>query len=439
MEPITTGWLMILLVFCLLVLGLPVAFAMFIAGAIGHIIVVGYMQAIFSIPIVFYENMSRGVLVVVPIFVLMGMFAWKSGLADDAFEAAQKWVSSIPGGLAQATILAGAAFAAACGTTIASCAALGKICVPAMRKAGVDEKLGLGAVAATAALSVMIPPSIIMPIYAVITEQSVGKLLIAGILPGVVATLIFMIQIFIMVKRKPQLVPAMTGVSWRERLLSLRKVWGIVLLFFIVMGGIYSGIVTPNEAASVGAFGALLIGLSTRRLKWKEGVLSSLRDTASITCSVLILTVCALYFSHFLVLSRLPTEVTQYITNLSAPPLAILVGILLIYTFLGCILDSLSMILLTMPIVYPAILRLGYDPIWFGVIIVMMVELAALTPPFGINLFVLKSAVPDAEMKTIIQAVFPFIIADFIIIAIYVAFPQIALFLPNMMTKDVLR
>jgi tripartite ATP-independent transporter DctM subunit len=429
---------MMLLVLCLLVLGLPVAFSMFIAGAIGHIIVVGYMQAIFSIPIVFYENMSRGVLVVVPIFVLMGMFAWKSGLADHAFEAAQKWVSSIPGGLAQATILAGAAFAAACGTTIASCAALGKICVPAMRKAGVDEKLGLGAVAATAALSVMIPPSIIMPIYAVITEQSVGKLLIAGILPGIVATLIFMIQIFIMVKRKPQLVPAMTRVSWRERLLSLRKVWGIVLLFFMVMGGIYSGIVTPNEAASVGAFGALLIGLATRRLNWKE-VLSSLRETASITCSVLILTVCALYFSHFLVLSRLPTEVTRFITNLSVPPLAILVGILLLYTLLGCILDSLSMILLTMPIVYPAILRLGYDPIWFGVIVVMMVELAALTPPFGINLFVLKSTIPDVKMQTIFQAVFPFIIADFIIIAIYVAFPQISLFLPNMMTKHVLR
>jgi len=439
MEPVTIGWLMIILVFCLLVMGLPVAFAMFIAGAIGHIIVVGTMQAIFSIPVVFYENMSRGTIVVVPIFVLMGMFAWKSGLADNAFEAAQKWVSSIPGGLAQATILAGAAFAAACGTTIASCAALGRICVPAMRKAGVDEKLGLGAVAATAALSVMIPPSIIMPIYAVITEQSVGKLLIAGILPGAVATLIFMIQIFIMVKLKPELVPTMTGVPWRERFMSLRKVWGIVLLFFLVMGGIYSGIVTPNEAASVGAFGALLIGLATRRLNWKEGILGSLRDTASITCSVLILTVCALYFSHFLVLSRLPTEVTRFITNLSVPPLVILIGILLLYTFLGCILDSLSMILLTMPIVYPAILKLGYDPIWFGVIVVMMVELAALTPPFGINLFVLNSAVPDAKMQTIIQAVFPFIIADFIIIAIYVAFPEIALLLPNMMTKDVPR
>jgi C4-dicarboxylate transporter DctM subunit len=439
MEPITTGWLMILLVLCLLVLGLPVAFAMFIAGAIGHILVVGYAQAIFSIPVVFYENMSTGTIIVVPIFVLMGMFAWKSGLADDAFEAAQKWVSSIPGGLAQATILAGAAFAAACGTTIASCAALGRICVPAMRKAGVDEKLGLGAVAATSALSVMIPPSIIMPIYAVITEQSVGKLLIAGILPGAIATLVFMVQIFFMVKLKPRLVPPMTGVPWGERLLSLRKVSGIVILFFMVMGGIYSGIVTPTEAASVGAFGALLIGLATRRLNWKEGILGSFRDTASITCSVLILTVCALYFSHFLVLSRLPTEVTRFITDLSAPPLAILVGILLIYTLLGCILDSLSMILLTMPIVYPAILRLGYDPVWFGVIVVMMVELAALTPPFGINLFVLKGAVPDAEMKTIFQAVLPFIVADFIIIAIYVAFPQISLFLPNMMTKEVLR
>jgi len=438
-EPVTIGWLMTILVLGLLVLGLPVAFAMFIAGAIGHVIVVGPMQAIFSIPVVFYENMSRGTIVVVPIFVLMGMFAWKAGLADDAFEAAQKWVSNIPGGLAQATILAGAAFAAACGTTIASCAALGRICVPAMRKAGVDEKLGLGSVAATAALSVMIPPSIIMPIYAVITEQSVGKLLIAGILPGIVATLIFMSQVFIMVKRKPQLVPKMTGVSWRERVLSLRKVWGIALLFFLVMGGIYSGIVTPNEAASVGAFGALLIGLSTQRLNWKEGVVGSLKDAASITCSVLILTVCALYFSHFLILSRLPTEVTRFITNLSMPPVVVLIGILALYTVLGCILDSLSMILLTMPVVYPAILKLGYDPIWFGVIIVMMVELAALTPPFGINLFVLKSAVPDAKMETIIQAVFPFILADFLILVIYVAFPQIALLLPNMMTKDVLR
>ena len=439
MEPITTGWVMILLVLGLVVLGLPVAFAMFIAGAIGHFLVVGTMQAIFSIPVVFYDNMSRGTIMVVPLFILMGMFAWKSGLADNAFEAAQKWVSKIPGGLAQATILAGAAFAAACGTTIASCAALGRICVPAMRKAGVDEKLGLGTVAATSALSVMIPPSIIMPIYAVVTEQSVGKLLIAGILPGAVATLIFMIQIFFWVKWKPQIAPPMTGVPWRERLMSLRKVWGIILLFFIVMGGIYSGLVTPTEAAAVGAFGALLIGLGARRLNWKEGILSSFRDTASITCSVLILAVCALYFSHFLVLSRLPTEVARFVTSLEAPPLVILVGILLIYTLLGCILDSLSMILLTMPIVYPAILRLGYDPIWFGVIIVMMVELAALTPPFGINLFVLKSAVPDAKMKTIIQAVGPFIIADFIIIAIYVAFPQIALFLPNLMTKDVPR
>lgn len=438
MEPITAGWLMILLVLCLLVLGLPVAFSMFIAGAIGHILVVGYLQAVFSIPVVFYDNMSRGTLIVVPLFVLMGMFAWKSGLADSAFEAAQKWVSNIPGGLAQATILAGAAFAAACGTTIASCAALGRICVPAMRKAGVDEKLGLGSVAATAAISVMIPPSIIMPIYAVITEQSVGKLLIAGILPGVVATLIFMILIFFKVKWNPQLVPAMTGVPWRERLLSLRKVWGIILLFLIVMGGIYSGIVTPTEAASAGALGALLIGIGSRRLNW-EGVLSSFRDTATITCSVLILTVCALYFSHFLVLSRLPTEVTRFIANLSAPPVIILVGILLIYILLGCILDSISMILLTMPIVYPAILKLGYDPIWFGVIIVMMVEVAALTPPFGINLFVLRSAVPDAKMQTIIQAVIPFIFADFIIIAIYVAFPQISLLLPNMMTKAVLR
>lgn len=440
MEPTVVGWLMIAVLIGFLILGIPVAFAMFIAGAIGHILVVGYKQAVFSIPIVFYDKMSMGTLVVIPLFILMGMFAWKSGLADDAFEVARKWVSRFPGGLAQATIVAGAAFGAACGTTIASCAALGKICVPAMRKAGVNEELGIGSVAASAALSVMIPPSIIMPLYAIITEQSVGKLLIAGILPGILAALIFMVLILIMCKRNPNLAPPLKeAVPWKERIVSLRRIWGIALLFLLVMGGIYSGVVTPSEAGAVGAFGALVIGLATRRLPLKAGVAGSFRDSAQLTCNILLLTVCALYFSHFLALSRVPVEVSQFVTQMAVPRFAILAGILLMYLVLGCIIDTISSMLLTLPIVFPAIVGLGFNPIWFGVILVLMVELGALTPPFGINLFILRATLPEVKMQTIIRSVIPFILTDILILAIYVAFPQIALVLPNMMFKPIIR
>lgn len=432
MEPIVIGWIMLAVVVAFIIFGLPVAFAMFIAGALGHIFVVGWERTIFSIPIVFYDKMSWVVLLVVPLFILMGMFAWKSGYADDAFDAGAKWVSRLPGGLAQATIVAGAAFGAACGTTIASCAALAKTCVPAIRKAGIDEKLGLGAISAAAALSVMIPPSIIMPLYGIITETSIAPLLIAGIIPGVIAALIFMLLIFVMVKIKPQLAPTRPDVTWKERLLSLKKIWGIALLFFVVIGGIYSGLVTPSEAGGLGAFGALVIGVATKRLK-KADIIESIEETVKISCTVLILTICALYFAHFLAQSRVPATVSIFLTSLPAPRLLILIGILLMYTVLGCILDTGSSMLLTMPIIFPAIISFGYSPIWFGVIIVQMVELGALTPPFGINLFIMKGSLPEVPTSTIIRSVVPFILTDFVILAIYVAFPQIALFLPNLM------
>ena len=432
MEPIVIGWIMLAVVVAFIIFGLPVAFAMFIAGALGHIFVVGWERTIFSIPIVFYDKMSWVVLLVVPLFILMGMFAWKSGYADDAFDAGAKWVSRLPGGLAQATIVAGAAFGAACGTTIASCAALAKTCVPAIRKAGIDEKLGLGAISAAAALSVMIPPSIIMPLYGIITETSIAPLLIAGIIPGVIAALIFMLLIFVMVKIKPQLAPTRPDVTWKERLLSLKKIWGIALLFFVVIGGIYSGLVTPSEAGGLGAFGALIIGVATKRLK-KADIIESVEETVKISCTVLILTICALYFAHFLAQSRVPATVSIFLTSLPAPRLLILIGILLMYTVLGCILDTGSSMLLTMPIIFPAIISFGYSPIWFGVIIVQMVELGALTPPFGINLFIMKGSLPEVPTSTIIRSVVPFILTDFVILAIYVAFPQIALFLPNLM------
>ena len=433
MEPVTIGWIMILGVIVLLLSGLPVAFAMFIAGAIGHILLVGLNHTIASIPIIFYDKMSTFTLGVIPLFILMGLLASAAGFADDAFDAGKKWVGRFPGSLAQATIAAGTAFGAACGTTIAACAAFARIAIPPMREAGVDEKLAIGAVAAAAPLSAMIPPSVLMPLYGVITDTPMGKLLIAGLIPGIVAATVMMLVIFIMVKVKPELAPPTTPVPWRERFASLKGLVGILVVFILVLGSIYTGVITPTEAGAVGALGALVVGLVTRRLKWRTGILPSLIESAKLTSSILIICVCAIYFSHFLALSRVPYEISTYLVGLEVPGIVILIGALLINACLGCIMDTLSILLLTMPIIFPAILSLGYDPIWFGVLMVQMAEIGALTPPFGLNLFVLRGSLPDVTMGTIIRSVIPFIGMYFLILAIYIAFPQIALWLPSKM------
>jgi tripartite ATP-independent transporter DctM subunit len=432
-QPMTVGWIMLAAMIVVLFMGLPVSFGLLLVGIVGYWVLEGPARAITILGIVPYEKVSNYPLSVIPLFILMGHLAYQAGFATSMYGAAQKWIGHIPGSVAQATVLGGAMFGAACGSGLASCATLGKICIPVMRKFGIDDKLALGSVAAVGGLAQMIPPSILMVIYAIITDQSVSKLLIAGIIPGIVAALCFMVLIYIMVKRNPQLAPKpLTGVTWKERIISLKDTWGIGMLAFIVMGGIYSGIFTPTEAGALGAFGALFLGLITGRLTLK-GFVAAVLETTKTTAMIFLIIATAMIFGHFLGISRIPSEVSELLMTLKAPRFVILMGVLGLYIIGGMFIDMLAFIFLTLPIIYPALTALGYDPLWFGVITVFMCELALITPPFGLNLFILRGMVPDVTMEDIIRGVLPFVFAQFVILAIYVAFPQLATWLPSLM------
>ena len=302
-----------------------------------------------------------------------------------------------------------------------------------MRKVGVDDKLALGSVAGAGPIAQMIPPSIVMVVYAFITDQSVGKLLIAGIIPGIIAAGVFMAMIFVRCKLNPALAPPLPyKISWRERFLSLRYSWGIAMMAVIVMGGIYSGLFTPTEAGALGASGTLMLGLLSRRLKlknFKDAVMESTKTAAMI----FLIIAAAFLFGYFMGISRIPSDLSDFIVGLQVHPFVILMGVLILYIIAGMFIDMLAFAFLTLPIIFPAMVAIGYDPIWFGVITVHMFEVALITPPFGLNLFVIRGIVPDKSMRDIMGGIGWFVVMDLVTLAIYVAFPQVATWLPSMM------
>jgi tripartite ATP-independent transporter DctM subunit len=302
-----------------------------------------------------------------------------------------------------------------------------------MRKAGVDDKLALGSVAGAGPLAQMIPPSIVMVVYGFITDTSIGKLLIAGIIPGLIAAGCFMVMIYVRCRLNPRLVPLLSErVSWKERFVSLGHSWGIGMMVVIVMGGIYSGIFTPTEAGALGAAGTLILGFLSRQLtvrNFREAVMDSTKTTAMI----FLIIATAFLFSYFMGISRIPSNLSEYIVGLDVPRWVILFGVLVLYIIAGCFIDMLAFAFLTLPVIFPVIKALGYDPIWFGVITVHMFEVALITPPFGLNLFIIRSIVPDKSMREIIEGVGWFVAMDFVILGIYVAFPQVATWLPSLM------
>ena len=433
LDRATIGYFMLVAMIAVLFMGLPVAFGLLLVGIVGYWLLGGFDRTLTILGIVPYEKVSNYTLSVVPLFILMGHLAYQAGFAGSMYGTAQKWIGHLPGSAAQATVLGGAAFGAACGSGLASCATLGKICIPVMRKMGIDDKLALGCVAAVGGLAQMIPPSILMVIYAVITDQSVAKLLIAGILPGMTAAACFMLLIYIMVKRNPRLAPVpMEAVPWKERLIALKDSWGIAMLGFIVMGGIYSGVFTPTEAGALGAFGAFFLGLLTRRLKFRN-FLEAIMESTKTTAMIFLIIAAAMVFGNFLGISRIPVMVSDFILGLQMPRFFVLLGVLILYIVAGMFIDMLAFAFLTLPIIYPAITALGYDPLWFGVITVFMFELALITPPFGLNLFILRGMVPGIAMGDVIRGAFPFILIDVVILAIYVGFPKLSTWLPSLM------
>src|SRR5512136_1447858 len=435
MDPITAGILGSALLVILLFLGMPIAFVMMFVGFLG----ISYLASVHAaLPVVaktVYETAAYYPYTIIPLFILMGAFAGGAGITAKLYGSFDKWFRKLPGGLGIATIGACACFAALSGSSVAAAAAMGTIAIPEMRRFKYDPALAVGVVAAGGTLSFLIPPSLGFVVYGMLTEQSIGKLLVSGILPGIVLSLAFIVVIVIKVKVDPNLAPVTPGhVSWKEKFRALGGVWETMLVFVIVMGGIYLGFVNPTEAGAIGATALFIIVISKMKLTLKS-LSAALLEATRISVLVLFLVAGANVFSYFLALSTIPASVSAWMAALQVSKYVVLTIIIIIYLILGCFLDAISMMVLTMPVIFPVVKTLGFDPIWFGVICVIMMEAGLITPPVGLNVYTLAGVVKDVPMQTIFRGAMPFLLAMVAVVIILTFFPEIALFLPSMMGR----
>jgi C4-dicarboxylate transporter, DctM subunit len=419
--------------FLLMLLRVPVGIAMGLVGVCGFGYLIGdigpALRLLAQSPM---RTATSAEFAVIPLFLLMGAFASSSGMSRELFRAANSFMGHLRGGLGIATIAACGAFAAICGSSVATAATFSNVAYPEMRRYGYPQSFSTGVIAAGGSLGIMIPPSTVLAIYGLITEQDIGKLFIAGIVPGLVAVAMYILTINIIGIVRPNFLPTGERTPWRERIESLRDIWAVILLFIFVIGGIYGGIFTVTEAAGCGAGGAFIIAVLRRRLSradfWKSCI-----ETVRTTASVFTILIGALIFGYFLTITQTPQKLTEFLTGLGLGPYGVLALIMVMYLLLGCIMDAMAMIILTVPIVFPVIKQLGFDPIWFGVIIVMTVELGLIHPPVGMNVFVIKSVVRDVKLSTIFYGVMPFVITDILRLILLIAFPILALWLPSRM------
>ena len=418
--------------FALMLLRVPVGMAMGLVGITGYSVVAGLSPALKLVGQTSLRTVTDYTFGVIPMFMLMGAFVSVSGISRELFKAANAMIGHLRGGLGVATVLACGGFAAISGSSVATAATFSGVAYPEMRRFGYPESFSTGVIAAGGTLGAMLPPSTVLAVYAILTQQDIGKLFMAGIIPGLLAMLLYVTTVFIIVRVRPDWLPRGEATTWATRLAELKNVWSALLLFIFVIGGLYGGFFTPTEAGGVGASGAFLLGLARRKLdraKIKEALLAATR-TAAAVFTVLI---GALMFGYFLTITQTPQKITEYLTHLGVGPYGVLVLILLMYLVLGCLMDAMAMIILTVPIIFPVVQQMGFDPIWFGIIIVMTVELGLITPPVGMNVFVIKSVVPDVSFSTIFRGVSPFVFTDILRLAILILFPMLALWLPGKM------
>ncbi len=432
MGPEMTGIIGILIMFLLLALRMYIGIAMSIVGFLGMWYLIGFHSAMGILGITPLAEGSSYTLSVIPLFVLMGQFAFVSGISTDIYKTVYTWMGHLKGGLAMATILACAGFAAICGSSLATGATMGMTAIPEMKKYQYDNRLSTGCVAAGGTLGILIPPSIGFIIYGILTEVSIGKLFMAGFIPGILLALLFIATVFILCSINPKMGPRGQKTSFGMKMKSLSGTWGMLLLFIIVMGGIYMGVFTPNEAAGVGAFGALLISVLKRKMTWKK-LGECLMESGRTTAMIFLIIIGANIFSTFLGLARLPMGLADFVAGLALPKIVILYAIIIVFILLGCVMDCYAIMILTVPIIFPVIEAMQFDPIWFGVLMVIVLEMGLITPPVGLNVFVLKSAAPDIPITTIFRGIWPFLISAVVAIVLLTLFPQIALFLPSHM------
>jgi len=435
MSPLHVGLISIIAFMVLLMLRMPIAYAMALVGFAGFAYLTSPAAAFSMVANEIFTNFSSYSLGVIAMFVWMGFLAFYSGIGTKLYVFAYKLIGHYPGGLAIATQAACAVFGAICGSNTATAATIGAIALPEMNKYKYDVSLATASVAAGGVLGVLIPPSVIFIVYGIATEQSVGKLFIAGIIPGIVLMLLYMAAIYIITSRRKELGPPGAKADWQERFSALRGGLGEVLVIFLIsMGGLFIGWFTPTEAGAVGAAGVLGVALFKRSISW-EGFNKSLLDATRTTAMIMLLIAGAMIFGRLMAISRVPFELAQLAGSLPLPPFAVMAVILLIYLVLGCFIDALAMILLTIPIFYPiAVNMLGYDPIWFGVIIVLTVAMGVITPPVGMNVYIIKGIAPDIPLEMIFKGIWPFLLAIIICLAILMAFPQLATFLPGLIS-----
>jgi C4-dicarboxylate transporter DctM subunit len=432
MTPLTTGFIGIGILFIFLFSGMPIGIAMGMVGFAGFAFLRGLDSALGVLTTVPYRTFASYDFSVVPLFILMGTFCFHAGLSKDLYNTVYRWLGHFRGGLALAIVGACAGFAAVSGSSTATAATMGVVALPEMKRYGYDPALATGSVAAGGTIGILIPPSVGLIVYGIIAEQSIGRLFLAGFIPGVLEAVFYMITIFIICRLNPRLGPPGPISSWRERIVSLKSTWVILLLFVLVLGGIYFGIFTPTEAAGVGAFGAFLSALLRGKLD-RKAIQESLFETLRNTAMILIIVLGALILGYFLAISRVPFTIADTIVGLEINRYIMLIFILVFLLFLGTVIDAPAMILLVTPIFYPVAEKLGFDPIWFGIIIVRMCEMALISPPVGLNVFVIKGVAPDVPMYTIFRGIVPFLMADVCHIALLIAVPQLSLFLPSLM------
>lgn len=435
MSPLDVGLIGIALFFVLLILRMPIATAMALVGFAGFSYLVSPSAAFNMVAKEVFATFSSYSLSVIAMFVWMGFLAYYSGIGTRLYVFAYKLIGHHPGGLAIATQAACAVFGAICGSNTATAATMGAIALPEMKKYRYESSLATASVAAGGVLGVLIPPSVIFIVYGMATEQSVGKLFIAGIFPGILLMLLYMAVIYILASRNPDLAPPGPKTGWKERLSALKGgLWEVMAIFLISMGGLFAGWFTPTEAGAVGAAGVLAVSLLGRSLKW-EGFRKSLLDATRTTAMIMFMVAGAVIFGRFMAVSRVPFELASWAGALPLPAFAVMGIILFIYLVLGCFIDALAMILLTIPIFYPvAVTTLGYDPIWFGVIIVMVVAMGVITPPVGMNVYIIKGVAPEIPLETIFKGIWPFLIAIVVCCAILMVFPQVVTFLPGFLS-----
>jgi tripartite ATP-independent transporter DctM subunit len=433
MSGATIGLLGMILLFVFLFLGLPIGYGMAVTGFLGMIVIYdGLGPSLSMIGISSYDTSASYMLTVAPLFILMGEFAYQAGISKDLFDTSYKWLGRMPGGLAMSSVAGCAGFSAVCGDSLATAVTMGTVALPSMKKHGYSPRLSTGCLAAGGTLGILIPPSVGFIFYAIVTEESIGKLFVAGLVPGLLMTAIFIAIIYVQARRNPEIAPRGDMFSWSAKFASLKGVIGMLLLFILILGGILGGIFSPVEGGAIGSVGTFIYALLRGRMTWPLFV-TALKDTVQISCKLLLILIGVGILGYFLAATQLPFALADFVTGLEVNRYLVFISIIILFLLLGCLLNVIPMILLVLPTIFPSILALGFDPIWFGVVTVITMEMGQITPPIGVNVFAITGVAGDVPMQEVFRGIFPFFLGMLLTIFLLTLFPQIVTFLPNLL------